>query len=214
MATGGRRATIRRRRLASASSSSTARWAPRSRALGLEESHFRGERFAACDCHLKGNNDLLTLTQPQAIEEIHYAYADGRRRHSRDQHLLLDLASRRPTTACRRSSTSSTATARGSPGAPALQGRAHRRHAAASSPARSGPTNRTASISPDVNNPGFRAVTFDDLRDAYAEQIDGADRRRRRPHPDRDDLRHAQRQGGDLRLRGGLREARPCACRS
>ena len=48
-----------------------------------------------------------------------------------------------------------------------------RTDAAASSPAPSGPTNRTASISPDVNNPGYRAVTFDDLRVAYGEQIDG-----------------------------------------
>src|SRR5271154_4647241 len=43
--------------------------------LELEEIHFRGERFAACDCGLKGNNDLLTLTQPEAIEAIHLAYA-------------------------------------------------------------------------------------------------------------------------------------------
>lgn len=39
--------------------------------LGFHEEHFRGERFAGCECHLQGNNDLLTLTQPQAIEEIH-----------------------------------------------------------------------------------------------------------------------------------------------
>ncbi len=43
--------------------------------LGFHEEHFRGDRFAACDCQLQGNNDLLTLTQPKAIEEIHYAYA-------------------------------------------------------------------------------------------------------------------------------------------
>ena len=43
--------------------------------LGLEERHFRGERFIGCECHLQGNNDLLTLTQPQAIEDIHFAYA-------------------------------------------------------------------------------------------------------------------------------------------
>ena len=71
-----------------------------------------------------------------------------------------------------------------------------------------GPTNRTASISPDVNNPGFRAVTFDELREAYAEQVRGPARRRRRPAADRDDLRHAQRQGGDLRHRRDLRGAR------
>src|SRR5215208_8500769 len=43
--------------------------------LGFIESHFRGDRFASCACHLQGNNDLLTLTQPDAIEAIHYAYA-------------------------------------------------------------------------------------------------------------------------------------------
>ena len=43
--------------------------------LGFTESHFRGERFSACECHLQGNNDLLILTQPQAIEDIHFAYA-------------------------------------------------------------------------------------------------------------------------------------------
>src|SRR5271165_3203438 len=43
--------------------------------LGLKEDHFRGDRFISCECHLQGNNDLLTLTQPQAIEDIHFAYA-------------------------------------------------------------------------------------------------------------------------------------------
>src|SRR6185437_14339720 len=43
--------------------------------LNLDETHFRGERFHACDRLLQGNNDLLTLTQPQAIEDIHFAYA-------------------------------------------------------------------------------------------------------------------------------------------
>ena len=44
-------------------------------ALGLTESHFRGNRFQVCECHLQGDNDLLILTQPQAIEDIHFAYA-------------------------------------------------------------------------------------------------------------------------------------------
>src|SRR5690554_4975292 len=43
--------------------------------LGLNEDHFRGERFIGCACHQQGNNDLLILTQPKAIEEIHYQYA-------------------------------------------------------------------------------------------------------------------------------------------
>ena len=45
--------------------------------LGFGEDHFRGERFAGCACHQQGNNDLLILSQPQAIEDIHYRYARG-----------------------------------------------------------------------------------------------------------------------------------------
>ena len=59
--------------------------------LGFDEEHFRGDRFAGCACHQQGNNDLLILTQPDAIEDIHYQLRHGRRRHHRDQHLLLDL---------------------------------------------------------------------------------------------------------------------------
>ena len=80
--------------------------------------------------------------------------------------------SRRPTTACRTSPTSSTARARG--------WRARRRTRLPSEDGRPrfvagaiGPTNRTASISPDVANPGFRAITFDQLREAYGEQVRG-----------------------------------------
>ncbi len=43
--------------------------------LGFVEDHFRGDRFGGCACHQQGNNDLLTLTQPKAIEDIHYSYA-------------------------------------------------------------------------------------------------------------------------------------------
>ena len=139
--------------------------------LGLAEEHFRGDRFAACDCHLQGNNDLLTLTQPAAIEDIHYRYAlagadiletntfsstsiaqadygmeDLVYELNRDGARLARRAARR---------------------AEDKDGR--RRFVAGAL----GPTNRTASISPDVNNPGFRAVTFDELRLAYAEQLRG-----------------------------------------
>ena len=72
-----------------------------------------------------------------------------------------------------------------------------------------GPTNRTASISPDVNDPGARNVTYDELVEAYLEQAARPGRRRRRPAAHRDDLRHPQRQGGDLRPRDALRGARP-----
>ena len=59
-------------------------------ALGFTENHFRGERFLTCECHLQGNNDLLTLTQPQAIEDIHFAYAMAGRGHPGNQHLFVD----------------------------------------------------------------------------------------------------------------------------
>lgn len=47
--------------------------------LGFNEDHFRGDRFGGCACHQQGNNDLLILTQPKAIEEIHYKYAKDRK---------------------------------------------------------------------------------------------------------------------------------------
>ena len=60
-----------------------------------------------------------------------------------------------------------------------------------------GPLNVTLSLSPRVDDPAYRAVGFDEVYAAYAEQIGGAGRGRRRPAADRDDLRHAERQGGD-----------------
>ena len=68
-----------------------------------------------------------------------------------------------------------------------------------------GPLNVTLSLSPRVEDAAYRAVTFDEVRATYAEQIAALRRRRRRPAADRDDLRHAEREGGD---RGG-RERRP-----
>jgi 5-methyltetrahydrofolate--homocysteine methyltransferase len=139
--------------------------------LGLDEAQFRGDRFIGCECHQQGNNDLLILTQPQAIEDIHYRYAmagadivetntfSSTRIAQADyqmENAVYDL-NRDGARLARR------AVIR----AEREDGR--RRFVAGAI----GPTNRTASISPDVNNPGYRAVTFDDLRVAYAEQIDG-----------------------------------------
>ncbi len=139
--------------------------------LGFDEDHFRGQRFGGCECHQQGNNDLLTLTQPAAIEDIHYRYAiagadiletntfsstsiaqadygmeDEVYDLNRDGARLAKRAAIR-----------------------AEQKDGKRRFVAGAL----GPTNRTASISPDVNNPGYRAVTFDDLRIAYGEQLRG-----------------------------------------
>ena len=90
---------------------------------------------------------------------------------------------------------------------------ARRRTSRASSIGVLGPTSRTASISPDVNDPGFRNTSFDELRDDLPRSRRRPDRRRRRRDHGRNHLRHAQRQGGAVRDRGSVRGARRRACR-
>ncbi|MFN3546911.1 MAG: methionine synthase [Mesorhizobium sp.] len=139
--------------------------------LGLGEEHFRGDRFEGCACHQQGNNDLLILSQPKAIESIHYSYAiagadiietntfSSTRIAQADygmEEMVYDL-NRDGARLARRAAIR------------AFQEDGRRRFVAGAL----GPTNRTASISPDVNNPGYRAVTFDDLRLAYGEQLRG-----------------------------------------
>ncbi|GGD92672.1 methionine synthase [Aureimonas endophytica] len=139
--------------------------------LGLDEEHFRGDRFQACECHLKGNNDLLILTQPKAIEDIHYAYAKAgadiieTNTFSSTSIAQADYAMEDQVYELNRDG--ARLVRRACLRAEAEDGK--RRFVAGAL----GPTNRTASISPDVNNPGFRAVSFDELRLAYAEQVRG-----------------------------------------
>jgi 5-methyltetrahydrofolate--homocysteine methyltransferase len=135
----------------------------------LTEADFRGERLAAHSRELRGNNDLLVLTRPTSSPRF-IAVSRGRQRHHRDQHLQQhgDRAGRlRPRTARLR------APSRGQAG----EGRLREWTAHARSPALrrriDGATNRILSISPDVNNPAFRAMTFDQLREAYKEQARG-----------------------------------------
>jgi 5-methyltetrahydrofolate--homocysteine methyltransferase len=139
--------------------------------LGFDEDHFRGKKFAGCACHQQGNNDLLILSQPAAIEEIHYKYAIAgadiietntfsSTRIAQADYGMEDMVyelNRDGARLVRRAAVR------------AEQEDGKRRFVAGAL----GPTNRTASISPDVNNPGYRAVTFDDLRVAYAEQLRG-----------------------------------------
>ncbi len=84
----------------------------------------------------------------------------------------------------------------------------------ASSPERLGPTSRTASLSPDVNDPGFRNISFDELVAAYSRRHARADRGRRRYDFDRDDVRHLERQGGAVRGAPGVRRGRRRSCPS
>ncbi|MDQ6686928.1 MAG: homocysteine S-methyltransferase family protein, partial [Actinomycetota bacterium] len=134
---------------------------------GLTEAGYRGDRFADWTHDVQGNNDLLSLTQPEIVSEIHRAYLDAG----------ADLVSTNTFTA--------TSISQADYGMAELAGKisyasARLARAAAdeaSTPERGryvvgalGPTNRTASISPDVNDPGKRNVSFDELVAAYHEQ--------------------------------------------
>ncbi len=138
----------------------------------LEEADYRGTRFADFAYDVKGNNDLLSLTQPQIIKAIHAEYlaagADILETNSFNataismadyhmEHLVAELNF-----------------------AAARLAREAADEATAQNPDKPrfvagvlGPTSRTATISPDVNDPGFRNVTFDQLRETYLEAIDG-----------------------------------------
>ena len=142
-------------------------------ALELVGSRFPRRALRGLHGHdLKGNNDLLILTQPDAIARDPPRTISAPAPTSSRPTPSPAPRSPRPITAWRRSSTSSTARARGSRARPRVAAEkedGRRRFVAGAL----GPTNRTLSISPDVNNPGFRAVTFDQVRDAYAEQVRG-----------------------------------------
>ena len=148
--------------------------------LALGEDDFRGHGAGCgCGCHpplpgehpQQGNNDLLILTQPAAIEEIHYRYAKA----GAD---IVETNTFSSTTIAQADYGMESAVHDLNFHGARLVRRALDRATAEDGRPRwvagaVGPTNRTASISPDVNNPGYRAVTFDDLRIAYAQQIRG-----------------------------------------
>ena len=138
---------------------------------GLQEGDFRGHQYAPHPTPLKGNNDLLSLTKPDVIEAIHSAYvaagadiiatntfnanaisqADyGMESVVRDMNVAAARLARR---------VADRSTAREGQGAVFVAGSI-------------GPTNRTASISPDVSDPAFRNITFDQLAVAYYDQVD------------------------------------------
>ncbi|BAT59905.1 methionine synthase [Variibacter gotjawalensis] len=139
--------------------------------LKLDESGYRGERFKSWNRDVRGNNDLLILTQPDAVRAIHLDYF----------RVGSDIVET--------NTFSSTSIAQADYGMESLvyelnhDGARLAREAADIAEKEDGrprfvagaigPTNRTASLSPDVNRPGFRAVTFDELRDAYAEEVKG-----------------------------------------
>src|SRR5216683_2369737 len=139
--------------------------------LQYDEAAFRGERFADFHRDVRGNNDLLILTQPKAIEDIHADYL----RAGADIVATNTFSS--TSIAQADYEMSDLAYELNLDGAKLARAAAERVTAEDGEPrfvaGALGPTNRTASISPDVSNPGYRAVTFDDLRKAYGEQING-----------------------------------------
>ena len=133
----------------------------------LDEADYRGERFKDWPSDLKGNNDLLSLTQPHIVKEIHKKYLEAgadileTNTFNAQKVSLADYG---------------------------MQSLAYEMNLAAAKIAKEavkesgkaawvagafGPLNKTLSLSPDVNNPGFRALTFDDAVDAYYEQTKG-----------------------------------------
>ncbi len=133
----------------------------------LQEADYRGERFKDWPSDVKGNNDLLNLTQPKVITEIHKQYLDAG----------ADILE-----------TNTFSSTRIAMADYDMQSLAYELNVAAAECAKEairqsgkrawvagaiGPLNKTLSLSPDVNNPGFRAVTFDEVVDAYYEQVRG-----------------------------------------
>lgn len=139
--------------------------------LGLQEADYRGERFADWHLDVKGNNDLLVLTQPKLIRDIHREYLDAgadiieTNTFNATQIAMADYEmeslSREINVVAARLAKEACAEVSAKTGTP--------RYVAGVL----GPTNRTASISPDVNDPGYRNVTFDALVEAYTESVDG-----------------------------------------
>ncbi|HVA97716.1 MAG TPA: homocysteine S-methyltransferase family protein, partial [Bacteroidia bacterium] len=140
----------------------------------LEEKDYRGARFADFHKDLKGNNDLLCLTQPQIIKTIHKEYlkagADiietntfNAQKISLADYDMQQLAYELNFEAAK---IAKQAIAEFLAENPTLNSPKFVAGAI-------GPTNRTLSLSPDVNDPGFRAITWDELTDAYSEQIKG-----------------------------------------
>jgi 5-methyltetrahydrofolate--homocysteine methyltransferase len=138
----------------------------------LTEDDFRGERFKNHPADLKGNNDLLNLTRPDVIKAIHAEYLNAgadiietntfsTQRISLADYHMEELAYEMSYEGARLAREAADEFNIKTPEKPRFVAGAV------------GPTNRTASLSPDVNDPGYRAVTFDDLAEAYYEQVRG-----------------------------------------
>lgn len=138
----------------------------------LDEEGFRGKRFKNHGCDLRGNNDLLSITRPEIILDIHRSYLEAgadiietntfsSQKISMADYNMEDLVYELNFEGAKLAKQATTEFNKKTPDKP--------RYVAGAI----GPTNRTLSLSPDVNDPGFRAITFDFLADAYYEQVRG-----------------------------------------
>lgn len=138
----------------------------------FEEADFRGKRFLNHSSPLKGNNDLLSITQPLAIKEIHKKYLDvgadiietntfSSTSIGMADYEMESLAYELNFESAKIAKETTEEFKKQTPSKPRFVAGAI------------GPTNKTASMSPDVNDPGYRAVDFDTLVAAYAEQVSG-----------------------------------------
>lgn len=134
---------------------------------GLDEADFRGDRFADHSSDVKGNNELLSLTRPDVIEDIHGAFFEagadivetntfGANAISQADYDLEDIVYELNLESARIARSAADQAEKMTPGRIC--------HVVGAL----GPTTRAASISPDVNDPGFRSVTYDELRQTYA----------------------------------------------
>lgn len=138
----------------------------------LSEEDFRGDRFKDIKTDLKGNNDILSITQPEIISRIHEEYLEAGAdiietntfngtAISQADYKTEDLAYEINYESAKLAKTAAEKFTKQNPDKPRFVAGAL------------GPTNKTLSLSPDVNDPGFRAVTFDDMAEAYGEQARG-----------------------------------------
>lgn len=138
----------------------------------LQESDYRGERFKNWHTDVKGNNDLLSITQPQIIEEIHKQYLEAGAdiiETNTFSSTSIAQADYDMQSLAYELNVASAKCARNAADEYTAKDPAKPRFVAGAI----GPLNKTLSLSPDVNNPGFRAVTFDTVAEAYTEQIKG-----------------------------------------
>ncbi len=138
----------------------------------LSEEEYRGERFKDIEQNVKGNHDLLSLTKPEVITEIHQAFLEAgsdfvttnsfnANRVSMADYQMEELVYEMNVESAKLARKAADEYTRETPDKPRFV------------TGTMGPTNRTASVSPDVNKPAYRAVYFDELKNAYLEQVSG-----------------------------------------